>query len=143
MAAALVAGRVDAGTIAEPALSASRATCRQLANYSAAIAPHYFVGAWFTTEGWIKANTDLAHRLAHAVAQTSSWAASHPQDTAVVLERISKMSHDVIVHMNRCPFGTKLDPAMLEAPITAAAKTGMIATAMPADQLIYPGFAST
>ena len=51
------------------------------------------------------------------------------------------MSHDVILAMNRCPFGTKLEPAMLEAPILAAAKTGMIASAVPADQLIYPGFA--
>jgi NitT/TauT family transport system substrate-binding protein len=143
MAAALGAGRVDAGTIAEPALSAARPTTRTLANYSAAIAPHYFVGAWFTTETWIKANLALAHQLARAVALTSTWATAHPEDTAIVLERISKMSHDVILRMNRCPFGTKLDPVMLEAPIAAAAKTGMIAGAMPADALIYPGFAAT
>ena len=50
MPQALVSGRIDAGTLAEPALSASRATCRPLANYSSAIAPHYYSGAWFTTE---------------------------------------------------------------------------------------------
>jgi NitT/TauT family transport system substrate-binding protein len=142
MAAALTAGRVDAATIAEPALSAARSTTRVLANYSAAIAPHYLSGAWFTTEAWIKANLALAHQLARAVVQISVWANTHHEETSVVLERVSKMPHDVILGVTRIPYGTKLDPAMLEAPIQAAAKMGLIPTAVPASTLIYTGFAN-
>jgi NitT/TauT family transport system substrate-binding protein len=141
MAAALTAGRVDAATIAEPALSAARPTTRSLGSFLSGISPRFFVGAWFTTETWIKANTALAHQLVRAVALTSNWATSHSQDSAAVLERISKMPHDVILRMGRATFGTKLEPAMLEAPIVAAAKTGMIPSAVPAEALIYPGFA--
>lgn len=142
MPQALVSGRIDAGTLAEPALSASRATCRPLANYSSAIAPHYYSGAWFTTEAWIKGNLPLAHQVAHAVELTSAWSNKHQSETAPVLERISKMSHDVILGMSRCTYGTKLDPAMLAAPVQAAVKTGMLAAGVSTDALVYPGFAT-
>ncbi len=142
MGAALAAGRIDAATIAEPALGASRDVARVFANYSGAIAPRFFIGAWFTTEAWMKANLALAHQLARAVVQVSVYSASHPQDTAVVLERISKLPHDVIARIGRCPFGTKLEPAMLEAPIVAAAKAGVVPNGAVGQGLIYPGFAS-
>jgi NitT/TauT family transport system substrate-binding protein len=143
MGSALAAGRIDAATIAEPALGASRDVARVLSNYSGAIAPRFFIGAWFSTEAWMKANIALAHQLTRAVSQVSAYAAAHPQDTAVVLERISKLPHDVIARIGRSPFGTKLDPAMLEAPIIAAAKAGVVPSGAVGQALIYPGFASS
>lgn len=142
MPAALAAGRVDAASIAEPAKTAALAHARIMADVNAAIAPTWFISVWFTTEAWIAANTALAHRLARAVVQTSVFANAHPEETAPVLERITKMPHDVIVAITRARFGTKCSPALMDPLIDIAAKNNMISSAIPARTLIYPGFAS-
>jgi NitT/TauT family transport system substrate-binding protein len=141
MSSALDAGRVDAAVIAEPTLSAARVTARALADPNTMIAPSWFISVWFTTEMWIAANLALAHRLAHAVVQTSIWSNAHHTETAAVLEKASKMTHDVITVMTRSRFGTKVDPALMDPLIDLAAKNGMIPASIPARTLIYPGFA--
>ncbi|HEV8021984.1 MAG TPA: ABC transporter substrate-binding protein [Candidatus Lustribacter sp.] len=142
MPAALDTGRVDAALIAEPARTAALATARLVADTNAAIAPTWFISVWFTTEAWMAANLALAHRLARAVVQTSSWANVHHPETAGVLETITKMPHDVILAMSRSRFGTKLDPALMDPLIDIAAKNNMISAPIAARTLIYPGFAS-
>jgi NitT/TauT family transport system substrate-binding protein len=142
MPGALEAGRVDAATIAEPARTVALATARILADTNAAIAPSWFISVWFTTEAWIAANLALAHRLARAVVQTSVWANAHHAETAAVLEKATKMPHDVIMTMQRSRFGTKLSPALMDPLIDIAAKHNMIAAPIAARTLIYPGFAS-
>jgi ABC-type nitrate/sulfonate/bicarbonate transport system substrate-binding protein len=87
------------------------------------------------------ANLALAHRLARAVVQTSTWANAHHTETAAALEKASKMPHEVIVNMTRSRFGTKLDAALIDPLIEIAAKNNMISAAIPARTLIYPGFA--
>jgi NitT/TauT family transport system substrate-binding protein len=142
MPAAIDAGRLDAGLIAEPAQSAARATCRVLADTNSTIGPSWFICVWFTTEAWIAANLTLAHRLARAVVQTSIWANAHHTETAAALEKASKMPHEVILNMTRSRYGTKLDPALMDSLIQIAAKNNMISAPIPARTLIYPGFAS-
>lgn len=142
MPAALETGRVDAATIAEPAKTVALATGRIVADTNAAIAPTWFIAVWFTTETWIAANLALAHRLARAVVQTAVWANGHSAETAAVLEKITGMPHDVILHIQRSRFGTKLDPALMDPLISIAAKYNMISAPIAARTLIYPGFAN-
>ena len=142
MPGALEAGRVDAALIAEPARTLALTTARVVADTNAAIAPTWFISVWFTTESWIAANQVLAHRLARAVVQTSVWANAHREETAVVLERITKMPHDVILTMLRSRFGTKLNAALMDPLIDIAAKNNMIPAPIAARTLISPGFAS-
>lgn len=141
MEAALLRGTIDAATIIEPALTSARLTCRALGDYNAAIAPHYFISAWFTTEAWLNANLALAHTLVRAVEATSVWTAQHPAESMAILEQYSKLSHDVLMHINHTPYGTKLVPAMIDAPIQAAYKTGMTTGTVPAAELVAAGFA--
>jgi NitT/TauT family transport system substrate-binding protein len=142
MPSALDAGRLDAALISEPAKSAARATARVVADTNAAIAPQWFISAWFTTESWMAANLALAHRLARAIVQTSIWANAHHTETAATLEKATKMPHDVILGMQRARFGTKLDAGLMDPLIEVAAKNNMISAVIPARTLIYPGFAS-
>jgi NitT/TauT family transport system substrate-binding protein len=142
MQAALERGQIDAAKIIEPALTPAKTTCRELCDFNAAIAPHYFISAWFATEGWLNANLEVAHTLARAVVSTSVWTAQHPVESVAVLEQYSKLSHDTLVHMPHTPYGTKLDPAMIEAPIQAAFKTGMTTGTVQAAELIAPGFSA-
>lgn len=141
MQAALERGQIDAAAIIEPALTPAKATCRELVDYNAAIAPHYFTSAWFTTETWLAANLQLAHTLKRSIEATSAWSAAHPAQALAILEQYSKMPPDTIAHTTLTPYGTKLDPAMIEAPLQAAYKTGMTTGTVPADELIAAGFA--
>jgi ABC-type nitrate/sulfonate/bicarbonate transport system substrate-binding protein len=140
MAAALAAGRVDAATISEPSLSGARATTREIANENAAIGDRWYVSVWFAGTAWLDANTALAHRLTDAIVQTSLWANGHHAESGAILESVSKMPHDVILGMVRCPFGTKLDPGLIEPLLNVAAKDGVIPAPIAAKDLIYPGF---
>jgi NitT/TauT family transport system substrate-binding protein len=142
MAAALERGQIDAATIVEPALTQAMATCRELGDYNPAIAPHYFISAWFSTETWLTANAALAHTLVRAIEATSTWTAQHTSDSLAILEQYSKIPHDVLVHMPQTPYGTKLDPVMVEALVQAAYKTGMTTGTVPAAELIASGFAN-
>jgi NitT/TauT family transport system substrate-binding protein len=143
MRAALERGQIDAATVSEPALSAARSTCRGLGDFNSAIAPHYFISAWFSTESWLNANLDLAHTLVHAIEATSLWSSQHFAESLDILEQYSKLPHDVLVHMGRSTFGTKLDSAMIEAPVQAAYKTGMTTGTVPPNELIATGFADS
>jgi NitT/TauT family transport system substrate-binding protein len=141
MQAALERGQIDAATIIEPALSAARTTCRELGDYNAAIASRYFVSVWFATESWLSANNALAHTLQRAAEATSAWTAQHPAESMNVLGQYSKLTHDVLTHIHHTPYSTKLIPAMVDAPIQAAFKTGVSTGTLPASELIAAGFA--
>ena len=140
MAGALETGRVDAAEIAEPALTASRATCRQLASPFEAIGRSWYLSAWFSTKDWLTTNAALAHRFTQALTQTAVWANGHQKETAVVLERVSKMSHDVVVSMTRSRFGERMDPALMEPLFAVALKGGMLNAPITAKEMIAPGF---
>jgi NitT/TauT family transport system substrate-binding protein len=141
MQAALERAQIDAATMIEPALSSAQATCRELVDYNAAIAPHYFISAWFATEDWLNANVKLAHTLVKAVEATSVWTSRHPAESLAILEQYSKVPHDILARMTHTSYGTKLVPAMIDAPIQAAYKTGMTTGTVPAGELIAAGFA--
>jgi ABC-type nitrate/sulfonate/bicarbonate transport system substrate-binding protein len=117
-------------------------TARVFADTNAAIAPTWFVSAYFTTETWIAKNLALAHRLARAIVQTAVWSNTHQAQTAVVLEKITQVPHDIVVSMQRSRFGTKLDPALMDPLIRIAAEHNMISAPIAARTLIYPGFES-
>lgn len=142
MQAAMEAGRIDAALLAEPAMTVALSTARVFADTNAAIAPTWFVSAYFTTETWIAKNLALAHRLARAIVQTAVWSNTHQAQTALVLEKITQVPHDVVVSMTRSRFGTKLDPALMDPLIRIAAEHKMISAPIAARTLIYPGFQS-
>lgn len=141
MASALERGQIDAATIVEPALTQALSTCRALVDYNPAIAPHYFISTWFSTEAWLSANTALAHTLARAVEASSTWTAQHTPEALSILEQYSKIPPDVLSRMPQSPYGTKLEPAMVEALVQAAFKSGMSTGTVPANELIAAGFA--
>ena len=143
MEAALLRGQIDAATLIEPGLTAAKTTLRALGDYNAAIAPHYFISTWFSTESWLNANAELAHTLVRAIKATSVWSAQHRTESIAVLEQYSKLTHDVLMQIAHTPYGTKLDPAMVEAPIQAAYKTGISTGTVPVTELIATGFADS
>jgi NitT/TauT family transport system substrate-binding protein len=139
MAGALQNARVDAAVIAEPALAASRKENRQLASPFEAIGKSWYLSAWFSTKPWLDANLPLARKFVTAIAQTATWANAHHRETAVTLERVTKIEHDVVGSLTRVRFGVRMDPALMEPILQLAYKDGLLSAPMTAKEMIYPG----
>jgi NitT/TauT family transport system substrate-binding protein len=139
MAGAVSRGIVDAGPIAEPALSAAKkqGTVRVLkpAIFSP-FGPHFMVGGWFATDDWISANRDTAHRFTSAIYAAANWANTHTAESSVILAKYSKIDVATVAAMNRSPLGTSLTPDMLQPVIDLAYKYKVIDRPLKAAEII-------
>jgi NitT/TauT family transport system substrate-binding protein len=135
MLAALGTDRVSAALIAEPVLSdALKSGNRILGNAYDGIAPTFLIGAWFTTGTWAKAHPDVVKRFQKAMYQSAAWANKNRAASAQVLTKATKIA--VEPGMRRATYGEKLDPALIQPLIDAAAKYGPLKPAFPASELI-------
>jgi NitT/TauT family transport system substrate-binding protein len=136
MPGALVAGRIDAAVIAEPELSAALAKgdVRVLGNCYDGIAKEFMIGAWFTTGTWAKAHPDLVKRFSKAISQTAAWANKNQTASGEILMKYTKIV--VGPGMKRTIYAEKLDPALVQPLIDAAAKYGITKASFPAANLI-------
>jgi NitT/TauT family transport system substrate-binding protein len=125
MAAFIRRGTVDAGPIAEPALSAAKKEggirVIQPALFSA-FGPRFMVGGWFAPEDWISANRSTAHRFVDAIYAAAAWANSHPDESSAILTKYSKVDFATLRSMNRSPLGTSLTPDMLQSVLDLSYK---------------------
>jgi NitT/TauT family transport system substrate-binding protein len=139
MAGAVSRGIVDAGPIAEPALSAAKkqGTVRVLkpAIFSP-FGPHFMVGGWFATDDWISANRDTARRFTSAIYAAANWANTHTAESSVILAKYSKIDVATVAAMNRSPLGTSLTPDMLQPVIDLAYKYKVIDRPLKAAEII-------
>jgi NitT/TauT family transport system substrate-binding protein len=125
MAAFIRRGTVDAGPIAEPALSAAKKEggirVIQPAIFSA-FGPRFMVGGWFAPDDWITANRSAAHRFVDAIYAAAAWANSHPDESSAILAKYSKIDFATLRSMNRSPLGTSLTPDMLQSVLDLSYK---------------------
>jgi NitT/TauT family transport system substrate-binding protein len=125
MAAFIRRGTVDAGPIAEPALSAAQKEggirVLQPAIFSA-FGPRFMVGGWFALDDWISANRTTAHRFVGAIYEAAAWANSHPDESTAILAKYSKVDVSILRSMNRSPLGTTLTPDMLQSVLDLSYK---------------------
>lgn len=138
MAGSLQAARVDAAVIAEPAMTAARKENRVLASPFEALGKTWYLSAWFTTKSWLETNPQLARRFTAAVLQTAAFANAHQRETAVTLERITKIPHDIVGSLTRVRFADRpMDPAMMEPLLELALKNGLLPRPIAAKEMIY------
>ena len=140
MAAAVAAKRVDAAVIAEPALTPAFGTCRQFGNPYAMIAKQWYIALFFARPDWIAANPDIARRFAGAIQKTAVWANGHRAESAKMLSDMTKIPVAVTSSMRRVAYAEKLDVALMQPMLDAAAKAGVLKNSIAARDLIAPGF---
>lgn len=136
---ALESGRVDAGLVIEPFLSAGKNVARVLANCFDAIAPRFIVSGFFTTPAWARAHADTVRRFQQAMEQTAVWANANHAETAKILAQASKIPEARINATNRVAYAERADPALIQPVIDIVAKYGG-GKKFPAEELLYhPG----
>jgi len=136
MGTALAHGTVQAGFITEPAKTeALRAgQIRDFADTYIAIAPEVATVVWFTTKTWLQKNPELAKKLVSAIYATGKWANTHPQQSADILARITKMDPAVVAGTQRRLFATAGDKKYVAATLDLAARYGMLARPVTLDE---------
>jgi NitT/TauT family transport system substrate-binding protein len=135
MAAAVAAGRIDAGVTAEPDLSVATqdGEARILTPVYNAIAPTFIIGGWFTTSDWAKAHPDLVTRYVAAITEAGAWANKNQGASAKILEKYTKIESRP--GMKRVLFPEKPDLALMQPAIDATAKYKVIKATFPASDL--------
>ncbi len=135
MGAALQAGRIDAAVIAEPELSAVVASggVRIIGAPYDSIGKQFLIGAWFTTREWAKAHPDAVKRFVASIIEAGRWANGHRTESASILEKYTKIH--VGSGMRRTIFADRLDAALIQPLIDAAAKYKSIKKTFPASEL--------
>jgi NitT/TauT family transport system substrate-binding protein len=137
-AAAVVQGRVDAASIAEPFLDqALKLDTRILAPTYNAIARDFMIGAWFSTSDYAKTHPDVIRKFEAVILQTARWANKNHARSAQILAKYAKV--DVSPEMARVEYADRLTPSQLQPVIDAAARYGSIKTSFPASDLLAPG----
>jgi NitT/TauT family transport system substrate-binding protein len=125
---ALAQGRVDAGIVAEPALTLAEAKneVKELGDPEADVAARFVQTAWFASEDWVRRNPEAARRFAEAMRKTAVWANAHHKETAAILARYTKITPEIASSMVRVSYGDggKLDPALFQPVIDVAVKYG-------------------
>jgi NitT/TauT family transport system substrate-binding protein len=138
---ALVNHRIDAVTLATPALSMALAAgkVRVLGHPFDAISKHFLRAVWFTTKPYAVKNADLIARFRRVIETASAEVNAHPAATVKALAAFSGMDPEVISHMPRALAGTTLEAKLLQPTIDAAYRYGAIAAKFDAQELMVPG----
>jgi NitT/TauT family transport system substrate-binding protein len=133
---ALQDGRIDGAFVPEPFVSQVRKVARAITNPMAAIAPTYLSSAHFASLPWAKANADTVKRFQVAIRQTADWANKNRDQSALILEKVARVSPEIVQASTRSFYGDRLDAGTLQPLVDVAAKYGGFAS-FPASDMLF------
>jgi ABC-type nitrate/sulfonate/bicarbonate transport system substrate-binding protein len=102
------------------------------------VAPEFMFSGWATTNDWANHNAAAVKKLVGVFAAVAQWANANHAQSAQILVKASKMPADVATKMIRSYYGERLEAALLQPIIDAAAKYGTIAKPFPATEVFSP-----
>lgn len=134
---AIASHRVDAATLATPALSVALAAgkTRVFGRPFSAIAKRFLRAAWFTTKDYAAKNADVVQRFRRAVEAAADEVNARPADSVAALAAFTGQDAQLIAHMPRAIAGSVLDPRLLQPTIDAAFRYGAIGASFDAKDL--------
>jgi NitT/TauT family transport system substrate-binding protein len=136
--AAIAGHRVDAATLATPALSVALAegNVRVLGRPFSAIAKHFLRAAWFTTRDYAAKNADTVQRFRRALETAAADVNAHPAASVAALAAFTGQDAQLIAHMPRALAGTSLDRRLVQPTVDAAFRYGAISARFEAGDLL-------
>lgn len=137
---ALEQGRVDGITVSNPAFTRAISTgkTRFVANIFSAIAPRILLVCWFSTNGWVERNRDVATRFGKVVAEAATYCDNHVDETVDDLVTLTGLDRSLAVQMKRTCQTPTVKAAEIQPMIDAAARYKMLSRAFPASEIIAP-----
>lgn len=138
-AAAIDAGRVDAGLSTEPFMTRDitagkvRPLVDMLNGYPGAI----LQGVYFSMKTFAQANPDGVARFARVLHDASTYTNVHPAETLSLLVANTGLEPDVAARMHRVPMALQWEPSQLQPLIDVAAKYKSIPQGFDARDLYF------
>jgi NitT/TauT family transport system substrate-binding protein len=139
MVPAIEAGRIDAGSMNEPALqiALSSPKLRLIAHAWDAIAPRFLYTAWFASTSYAAANPAVVSSFEKAMRDAAAFVNAHESETVDLIARFTSVDPAVIRKMTRVEQGVGLNPALIAPVIDAMARLQYISSAFDARALLY------
>jgi NitT/TauT family transport system substrate-binding protein len=140
VSAALLAGRVDAATLANPSLAATLNTkhARVFAWTCESVGKYYPQAGYFCTTDYAAKNADAVARFARAVAEASAYTNTHLSETVDMIAKFTGVTAEDVAGMTRVTCGLKLDAAQIQPVVDVAVKYKIIPQRFEARDLIDP-----
>ena len=138
VAAAVAAGRIDAGIVVQPyfQLAVADPKLRLLGDPSSALGTHFMQSTWFTSTDYAAKNPAVIDRFMRAMREASIYVNAHHAETADVLTKFMKLETPPMT--TRIPLGVRFDPAPWQSLIDIQARYKMIPATFDVHDLIYP-----
>jgi len=124
VAAALDAGRIDAGLTTEPFMTrdTTAGKIRPLLDMLNGYPGEILQGAYFSMTSFADANADAVERFARVMRQASVYTNAHIAETLPLVVANTGLDPDVAAKMHRTTMALALDPADVQPLIDVAAK---------------------
>jgi NitT/TauT family transport system substrate-binding protein len=137
MLPALKEHRVDAGNLIEPFIASAGDDIVSIAKVDDFVAKRFLATGWIASDAWLAAHPDIAVKFAAVMKQTAEWANTHHTESAAILLKYTKLTPEIVAHMNRATYGTALEPALIQPVIDNAAKYGSFPRPVSAAELSW------
>jgi NitT/TauT family transport system substrate-binding protein len=136
---AIEQGRVVAGSVNEPVLSAALNDnkVRALAHHFDDIAPRFMYTAWFTTKTYAAANAGVVKNLAAALKKAAIYVNAHHAQTAGLIAKFTSLEPAQVAKMTRVEQGTTLDPSLVQPVIDTMLKYKTLAQRIEARDIMF------
>ncbi len=138
---AIEGGRVVAGSVNEPVLSAALngSAVRAVAHHFDGIAPRFMYTAWFTTKTYAAANAAIVRDVAAGLRKAANYVNGHHAQTAELIAKFTSLEPAQVAKMTRVEQGTTLDPKLVQPVIDAMLKYKTLAQPIDARDILFSG----
>lgn len=134
---ALNAGRIDAGILVEPVLTAAKNDVRVIAKCYDVVAKKLLLTAHLGMKDQLQGNLTTTRRIAAALAETAAWANANHEAAGEILTRVSKIPLTTISAMARTEYTEKLDVAVIQPVLDAAVQYKFLERPVKAADLLW------
>jgi NitT/TauT family transport system substrate-binding protein len=136
---AISQGRVVAGSVNEPVLSAALEdkTLRSLGAHFSGIAPRFMYTAWFTTKTYAAANAAIVKNVGAALRKSSDYVNGHHAQTIDLIAKFTSLEPSQVQKMTRVEQGTALDVKLVQPVIDTMVKYKFLAQPIDAREILF------
>ena len=137
MGGALEQKRVDVIFPTEPFSTADTAVGKVIGNAFNGVGRRFMLLGYFANETWLQSHADVAAKFVAALSEGSKWANAHPNESAEMLVKHSRITPDVVTKIARANYGVELNRALLVPVIDLAVRYGLMTTSLNVGDLIW------
>jgi ABC-type nitrate/sulfonate/bicarbonate transport system substrate-binding protein len=141
MVPAIEAGRIDAGSMNEPALQVALSSpkLRMIAHAWQSVGTRFLYTAWFATTSYAAANPSVMSNFQKALREAATYVNAHQAQTVDLIAQFTSVDPSIVRKMTRVEQGIGLDPAIVQPVIDAMARFQYIPAAFDARALLLRG----